>query len=317
MLSGISRAHRVWFGVLLLLAMLGVIVFWFHESRMHLIQESAARVPDRMIASKAADLVRHPAGQVRAPNKSEDPNASRVPTEQVGSEIDSRTIESCHGALVSLKYLRARNCADKIKPGDNVDMQLCQISLASDAALVQKLTTETASCTKILATASDYYKALRDAARNGDVKAQQCFLVGYFNDAENGDRINQAQRDEYVPLARAFIQAGFERGDWGLVRWLARGRLHGPDGLLNQAYPFGPNNPKTYYKMNLLLTLSVGANTVDDDAHNIVSHFRSSGELSPQQLQEVEEWARDTYSQHFIATPYNEKAAASSFCQSQ
>ena len=108
MLSGISRVHRVRFGLLLLLAMLGVIVFWFHESRMHLIQESAARVPDRMIASKAADLVRHPAGQVRAPNKSEDPNASRVPTEQVGSEIDSRTIESCHGALVSLKYLNAR-----------------------------------------------------------------------------------------------------------------------------------------------------------------------------------------------------------------
>jgi hypothetical protein len=46
-----------------------------------------------------------------------------------------------------------------------------------------------------------------------------------------------------------------------------------------------------------------------------VKSLRTDGELSDQQVQEAEEWARDAYSKYFAATPYNAKAAADSFCK--
>lgn len=182
-------------------------------------------------------------------------------------------------------------------------------------ALLQKQpASKAAGCPESLVHASGYYIALRDAALTGDVNAQKCFLAGYFNDRDAGDGISDTQRKEYLSLARRFIQSAFERGDWALVHRLAGTYVDNP-GLLIHVYPYGTEHPDTMYKMNYLLTLGSGDGAGSDAARNTVSAIRRNGGLSAQQIQAAEDWARETYSKYFARTPYNEKAAASSFCQ--
>lgn len=91
--------------------------------------------------------------------------------------------------------------------------------------------------------------------------------------------------------------------------------MHVGDGLLNSAYPFGHSAPETMYKMNFLLTLGGATDSVIDHPQSIVETSRTNGDLSNQQIQEAEAWARDTYSKYFAATRYDAKAAADSFCK--
>lgn len=232
--------------------------------------------------------------------------------------LDGRTIVACHHALLGKKYIQERvdgNC-DGIAEGDDVGMQLCRRALDSDYAYLQGLTAKAAGCPESLASASGYYEALRNAALAGDVNAQECFLNGDFNIRDYGDAISQAQLNEYLPLARKFIQDAIERGDWAIIHRLAEW----PEdvqgyGLLVMAYPFGPSHPDTLYKMNYLLTLGASDGGNPELATALVNSFRKNGALSAEQIQTAEEWARETYDRYFAATPYNEKIARSSFCE--
>lgn len=247
------------------------------------------------------------------------PDSDRNSETRPVQSLDGGTIVACHYALLGEKYIQEQlggNCGG-IAEGDVVGMQLCRRALESDYAYLQKLTAKAAGCPASLARASDYYEALRDAALTGDVNAQECFLNGVFSDPVYGVAISQAQLDNYLPLARRFIQDAIERGDWAIVHRLAEWPVDVQGyGLLVMAYPFGPGHPDTLYKMNYLLTLGARDGRSAELATNLVNSFRNNGELSAEQIQAGEEWARETYDRYFAATPpYNEKTARASFCE--
>ncbi|MGH8317104.1 MAG: hypothetical protein ACREUL_03885 [Steroidobacteraceae bacterium] len=145
------------------------------------------------------------------------------------------------------------------------------------------------------------------------MSARHCFIAGYFG-TENEVGITQQQVDDYKRLANEYISAGLERGDWGVVQWLARLSLGVQDGLLFSAYRFGSSAPETLYKMNYLLTLGGATDTVAESPQSIVKNLPKMGELSDQQIQDAQAWARDTYSKYFAATPYVAEPTTS-FCR--
>lgn len=188
-------------------------------------------------------------------------------------------------------------------------MRQCQESEVADALKIQTMRGEAAACPSSLASASGYYDALRAAAQAGDVGAQRCFIQGYFDDGFPGNHISAEQQKDYVPLAKEYISSGLQRGDWGLVDWLARLANHIGDARLHTAYPIG--SAETLYKMNFLLTLGGVTDTSTQRPQSIV---RNVGvQLSSQQIEDAQEWARDTYSKYFAATPYVH-TPVTSFC---
>jgi hypothetical protein len=220
----------------------------------------------------------------------------------------------CHRALNSAKHLEAPNC-DGIPAEDGVGRTLCLNSLADQQKALEERIARAAGCPSSLISASAYYIALRDAALAGDLNAQECFLSGYFYNRAAGNSITEEQAEEYLPLARQFIQAGFERGDWGVVHRLAGTWVDNP-GLLIEAYPYGLQDLETFYQMNYLLTLGARDKVNSGDALGVVSATRRNGELSGAQMKAAEDWAHETYARYFAGTAYDKKAAASSFCES-
>lgn len=232
--------------------------------------------------------------------------------------LSGATIERCHYALLGKQHFQksVEDDCSGIPEGDDVGMQICRRSLVSDHAYLHELTARAADCPESLARASDYYEALRATALAGDVNSQECFLNGRFGNRDSGNFITQEQLDDYLPLARRFVQDAIARGDWGVIHRLAETPQDMPGyGLLVMAYPFGSGHPDTLYKMNYLLTLGARDGTESERATNLVNSYRNNGELPGEQIRAAEEWARETYDRHFAATPYDEKVAASSFCK--
>lgn len=235
------------------------------------------------------------------------------PTENLTSPpLDSATIVHCHWAFVGSQPIGRSNCED---PKSSLGMRQCQELQITDVLHNQTMRGEAAACPASLATASGYYDALRAAAQAGDVGAQRCFIQGYFDDPQGRDRISEQQRRDYIHLANNYISSGLQRGDWSLAQWLARVSLHVPDGLLFSAYPFGSSALETLYKMNFLLTLGGATDTDTQRPQSIVKNVAASGELSEQQVQDAQEWARETHSKYFAATPYT-STSVESFCPS-
>jgi hypothetical protein len=250
------------------------------------------------------------------PRGADDENSdiSSDPDQRLASVQDGRTIEKCHRALKGAKYLEAPNC-DYVPAEDGDGLAFCLSLLAERQKDLERRFAKAAGCPSALISASVYYIALRDAALAGDLNAQECFVSGYFHDRDRGNSITAEQAEEYVPLARQFIQSAFERGDWGVVHRLAGTWVDNP-GLLIEAYPYGMSDLETFYKMNYLLTLGAKDNVNSEVALGIVSATRRNGELSAAQMKAAEDWGRETYAQYFAGTVYEKKTAASSFCES-
>lgn len=227
-------------------------------------------------------------------------DSAETPTSPATPSLDGSAIVNCHHALRASRPIN-RHC-DRLKHPER--LRECQQEAVSDALYNQTMRGEAAGCPSSLGTASGYYKALRAAAQTGDANAQDCFIQGYFSTREDSDQVSKQEYGDYVRLAREYISSGLERGDWGLVRWLARFTPNMQDYMLENAYPFGEVAPVTYYKMNFLLTLGGATDNGVQHPQSIVKIFARNGELSGQQIQDAQAWARDIYSNYFAATPY-------------
>lgn len=227
--------------------------------------------------------------------------------------LEGMTVVNCRRAFIGSRPVKRAYC-DHVRPNDTLGMRQCQELLVSDALHTQTMRGEAAACPAALASASGYYAALRAAAQAGDAGAQRCFIQGYFDDPQDGDYISQQQREDYDLLVKEYISSGLQRGDWRVVRWLARVSLYAPDGLLYNAYHFGSSAPETIYRMNLLLTLGGAADTAVERPQSVVKYVSTSGELSDRQIQDAQAWARETYSTYFAATPYDGRPTTS-FCR--
>lgn len=238
-------------------------------------------------------------------------DGAEKPATPATPSLDGRTIVNCHYALRASRPIKER--CDKVKLNDTIGRHLCQRVTVEDALFQQTMRGEAAGCPSSLATSSGYYEALRAAAQAGDTRAQDCFIQGYFSAREDSDQIGKQEYEDYVRLAKDYISSGLERGDWSLVRWLARYSVYPQDWALENAYPFGQPAPETLYKMNFLLTLGGATDAVGQRPQSLVSSFATNGTLSDQQIKDAQAWARATYSNYFAATPYVAEPTTS-FC---
>jgi hypothetical protein len=262
------------------------------------------------IASKTASQVVQSASSIKVKRQAEVQGADRPAPAPTTAPRDGRTIATCYRAFRGLQ--RANTDCNGLKHPEQLPE--CQRVVVEDALFNQTMKGEAAACPSSLATPSGYYNALRAAAQLGDVSAQHCFITGYFG-TEYSAGISQQQVEDYKRLANEYISDGLERGDWGVVQWLARLSTDVQDGLLLSAYPFGSSAPETLYKMNYLLTLGGATDAIVERPQSIVESLPKMGELSDQQVQDAQAWARDTYSKYFAATPYVAEPATS-FCPS-
>jgi hypothetical protein len=294
-------------------AVAAVIAYWMYVA---FSEPSDAIVNTNSTQPRERTVTRSGHSSQSRPRGADDENSefSSDPDQRLASVQDGRTIEMCHWALTGAKYLEAPDC-DRVPAEDAERLAYCLSTLAGRQKDLEYSIAKAAGCPSALISASVYYIALRDAALAGDLNAQECFVSGYFHDRNSGNSITEEQEEEYVPLARQFIQSAFERGDWGVVNRLAGTWVDNP-GLLIRAYPYGMSDLETFYKMNYLLTLGARDKINSDDALGVVSATRRNGRLSAAQMKAAEDWARETYARYFAGTVYEKKAAAASFCES-
>ena len=213
-----------------------------------------------------------------------------------GARLDLRTIRDCHDALLNKKALEYQTHA------------------AQD---VKDSAAAAGSCPPDLLMATAYYEAIKEIALQGDIPAQRCLIQGYFaSAAQEGEesRMRKDQVDEYFFLAKKFINEALERGDWSVVRYLARSRIGLQDFMLNSAYPFGSEHPETAYRMNYLLMLGNRQNfETSVDPHEFVELLKKNKSLTPKQFQEAEDWAHHMFDQHFNGS--QEGASIRQFCE--
>ena len=235
----------------------------------------------------------------------------------VGARLDMRTIRACHDALLNKRALEYHVNCDDIPAEQTARLSLCRSHEAEAAQQVNEAAAAAASCPPDLLNASAYYEAIKALALRGDIPAQRCLIQGYFaSAAQEGEesRMRKDQVDEYFGLAKKFIDEAFERGDWSVVRWLARSRIGLQDFMLSSAYPFGSEHPETAYRMNYLLMLGNQQNFEESvDAHQFVEDSRKYKALTSKQFQEAEDWAHNMFDQHFNGS--EEGASIRQFCE--
>jgi hypothetical protein len=208
----------------------------------------------------------------------------------------------CHENLLAVKYAGLR--CDLLPAGSAEDLAFClgqqrKVQKSIDAAAAKATT-----CDAGLIYAAVLYDRLRTLATRGDLTAQRCFITGHFGTSDTSmefeeSRLREDQHKDFPALARQFIDAAFQRGDWRVVRWLSRTRFYIVDGLLAGAYPFGDNHPETSYRMEYLLMLGNQADDRGDDPRRIVGIWKANGTLSARQKSDAEAWARRMYENHF------------------
>lgn len=214
-----------------------------------------------------------------------------------------RTIRACHDALLNKKALEQQDGCEGIPPEQASVAGACRNQQARAARQIAEATAAAAPCPADLLRASAYYDAIKTLALSGDTAAQRCFIQGYFaSAAQEGEesRIREDQMSEYPRLANQFIDQAFERGDWSVVRWLARARIGLQDGMLRTAYPFGSEYPVTAYRMNYLLMLGNHRSFQKSvDPRQFVETAKSTARLTASEIRDAEAWAHEMFDQHF------------------
>jgi hypothetical protein len=150
-----------------------------------------------------------------------------------------------------------------------------------------------------------YFDATKQAAKNGDVDAQLCYLQGDFFSPEGAQIFTAAELEEYKKVAPGYVDAGLKRGDWRIVHLLNTRHFHpggGPVRLLA-----GIGDRETRYKMTKLLRLGASgsygkflASQLEGMMH---PDLNPSAALSPEVAREGDAWAQQTYTDYFAGVP--------------
>jgi hypothetical protein len=222
----------------------------------YLLARKFEAAPESGIARPTANAVGAPIAAARSAST---PIKARAPSPAMAPDTNAklRRIMNCHRLLATRSGIQRSICDDIV--GDaNAAQERCHDEMSKLNVELQEQETKSGICPEKLVAPSEYYAALRELALSGNLNAQRCFIQGYFGETE-GVLLTQAQYEEHPVLAKQFIEAGFERGDWSLVEVLARTRIGFPeDSHLYNAWPHGfstPESAENSYKMNYLLLL--------------------------------------------------------------
>ena len=221
---------------------------------------------------------------------------------QIAAADSAKSLSECHQNLIASKYEAMRLGCDHFPPYQGDELAYCQSLQPMLTQWVDDAKAKAAACDPALMNASVVYERLRALALAGNATAQTCYITGSFGGGTRDyeeDRIRKDQVEEFHELAPKFIEAGLARGDWRVVRYLTRTRMTLDDGMLSNAYPFGPDHPETTYQMEYLLMLGSRSDGEGKDSRQIVDLWKANQPLSAQQEAEAETWARQMYEQHF------------------
>jgi len=252
------------------------------------------------------------------------PTNAHSPAPAIASDTSAelRRVMNCHRMLAT-RYAIQRTICDDIVGDANAAQERCHTEMSAVNGELREQEAKSGTCPEKLAAASEYYAALRDLALQGNLNAQRCFIQGYFGESSEAEIfLTPAQYDEHPVLARKFIEAGFERGDWSLVHVLARTRIGFPgDSNLYNAWPHGfstPESAENTYRMNYLLLLGNQPEEYEsDDPGRLIDLWRKNSnllQLSDQQLDEAEAWAKDMYRRHFAGSLEGASSPGNKFC---
>lgn len=146
-----------------------------------------------------------------------------------------------------------------------------------------------------------YFEATKQAAKNGDVDAQLCYLRGDFFSPEGTLIFTDAELEEYKKVSPRYADAAFKRGDWRVVALLSTRRPHPDGGPSHLLAGFGDR--PTIYKMTKLLRLGASGPYADflDDQLEGMSHAPMNPALAlpPEVVKDGDAWAQQTYTEYF------------------
>jgi hypothetical protein len=299
--------------VLFLVAGAGLAAWWLFAQQK---PEEPAPVAAPRAAPAAEEIDLAPA---RSPAK-QAPVRSLEASAQVPGEIaalDVATVITCHREIRQMRGMAELDC-ESHDEATTYERQVCRKYREYLDRQLPQVAAAAAGCPEALAEPSVYYRALRDLANRGDVVAQRCVIQGYFGiDHDAGVHLTKADYDEYPALAKAYIAAAFERGDWSVVRWLSKTRVEMTDMMLSSAHPIGFDDRVNAYKIRRLLMLGgqPGLSSLEqDDPKRLVEYWRREKWLSPEEMEEAETWAQDMYRQHFIGSQEGASMEHEEFC---
>ena len=150
-----------------------------------------------------------------------------------------------------------------------------------------------------------YFEATKQAARNGDVDAQLCYLQGDFFSPEGAQIFTDEELEKYKAIAPRYVDAALKRGDWRIVHLLDTRHFHpgsGPVRLLD-----GVGEPATHYKMTKLFRLGASgsyAKFMDSRLEGMIHpDLQPAAALPPEVVKDGDAWAQQTYTDYFSGVP--------------
>jgi hypothetical protein len=150
-----------------------------------------------------------------------------------------------------------------------------------------------------------YFQATKQAAKQGDVDAQLCYLQGDFFSPEGAQIFTDAENEQYKKGAPRYVDAALKRGDWRVVELLNTRHFHPGSGPLYLLEGVGDRN--TQYKMTRLLRLGSSGSYAEflDGRLESMKHpdLDPSAAVPPQVVKESDAWAQQTYTDYFAGVP--------------
>lgn len=137
----------------------------------------------------------------------------------------------------------------------------------------------------------NFQTALVNAAEAGDIDAEVCYIGGW-------SPLDPKERDAYIKNAQAYISKGMARGDWRVVELMSRSPTDGGAGIMINLPKFGSHF--TTYRFGRLLQLGAIGNFSDIARVTADEEVRF---LTPAQVTNGNEWAREEYRKHFAHSP--------------
>ena len=185
--------------------------------------------------------------------------------------------------------------ADPVKDADF--LRSCREREAKLRPMLEAAKEASTSCGVISSPEAVFYQATKEAAEQGNLDAQLCYLRGLF---EFGTPLSEADRSEYTEHARTYIESGLQRGDWRIIELLRLSDRPRASGLTLPSRVLGADRPSVL-QANRLLKLS--ASDKKYAASLDVMPAGRGPEPTPHDLAQAQQWANTTYNLYFKRSP--------------
>jgi hypothetical protein len=237
------------------------------------------------------------------------PQAKSMPSDTV-SKDESRKLfqktQSCYFRHEQIALLSNQTDCKGLEGKSGLEKQYgeCLNNIATAQQRIYTLRASMTECGPEKEIARKYYNATKAAAKNGDTDAQLCYIQSAFSDSEGNMQYTNDDIAQFKSDAPRYIADAIARGDWRVVYFLSLERLSPAFGLAH--YIDGAGSLETAFRMTSLLLLGA-----DDDYGRTVKVLRDSipqsgapagQELTPAKIASADEWAKNTYDQHFAGT---------------